>query len=88
MSAFKPHATYSESADAVYVYLGEGDVSRSRILDDRRIIDLAEDGHVLGIEFLDASDGLDLRDTPFKQEVGTLVREFKFPVLDDVVRSP
>ena len=80
MADFMPHATYSKGADALYVYLTEGDVGRTRILDDRRIIDLAADGRVLGIEFVDASTGVDLKEIPFKDEVEQLIHDFHFRV--------
>ena len=80
MADFRPHASYSKSADALYVYLSEGDVARTRIPDDRRIIDLAADGRVLGIEFVDASAGVDLKDIPSKQQVEGLIRDFHFHI--------
>lgn len=80
MPSFRPHATYSDDADALYVYLSEGSVVRTRVLDDRRIVDLGDGGRVVGIEFIDASAGVDLTDLPFKHEVAALIRDFPFPV--------
>jgi uncharacterized protein YuzE len=48
--------TYDEGADAIYVYAREGcSVARSEILDDGRVVDLDAEGHLVGIEILDAS---------------------------------
>ena len=43
MAEFSPHVTHSESADAVYVALAEGAVARTKTLDDRRLVDVAND---------------------------------------------
>jgi len=81
MASFQPHAEYSETADALYVALGEAEVALTRELDDRRLIDLSEDGQIVGIEFLDVSGGVDLRGVPLRDEVGKLIRDFPFRVL-------
>ena len=72
--------TYSERADAVYVQLAEVEVARTKQLDDRRMIDLAQDGTVVGVEFLDASTGIDLTDIPSPNRIHDAVRKLNFPV--------
>ena len=57
--------TYDASADALYVYLSEHQVSpgisaEQLVLDENTIVDLDGAGHVLGFEILDASRGWDL----------------------------
>ncbi len=48
--------TYDEEADAIYVYVREGEhVARSEILEDGRVVDLDVAGRLIGIEILDAS---------------------------------
>jgi uncharacterized protein YuzE len=70
--------TYSETADALYVQLQEADVEKTVPLDDLRIIDYASDGSVVGVEFLDASTGLDLRGLPKGDQVATLILGLRF----------
>lgn len=67
--------TYDVEADVLYVTLAEGDVARSTSLDDLRILDYSEDGAVLGIEFINASAGVDLADIPFQRRVEALIGE-------------
>lgn len=67
--------TYDAEADVLYVRLREGDVARQTFLDDLRIIDKSEDGAVIGIEFVGASDGVDLHDVPFARTVERLIDE-------------
>jgi uncharacterized protein YuzE len=59
--------SYDPVADAVYVKL-ESDIrakrTRTRRLDSNRLVDLAADGRVLGVELLWVSEGVDLRGIP------------------------
>ena len=49
--------TYDDEADAVYVYvLEDGTVASSEVIDDGRVIDLDEGGHLIGVEILEASE--------------------------------
>jgi len=50
---------YSEDVDALYVYLQEVEVARSEEPADGIVVDLDQNGAVLGIEILDASDRFD-----------------------------
>ncbi len=68
-------ATYDAEADVLYVKLGDGDIARQVIVDDTRILDCSEDGGVAGVEFVCASEGIDLRDIPFSQTVESLIGE-------------
>lgn len=69
------HVTYDSEADVLYVRLHDGDSVKQVFLDDSRIIDRSADGIVLGIEFLGASDGVDLSDVPFAPTVQQLIEE-------------
>jgi uncharacterized protein YuzE len=69
-----PAATYDTEADILYVRLVDGEsVSRQTFLDDLRITDHSEDGSVIGVEFVGASDGVDLEDVPFAQQIEELI---------------
>ena len=46
---------YSKKADALYVYFREVDVAKSKEVEEGVVVDLDEDGHIVGIEILDAS---------------------------------
>jgi uncharacterized protein YuzE len=75
MGLFRPHAEYDPDADAIYVYLSEGDVERSKTLDDLRIIDYSADRKVIGVEFIGVSGGIDLSDLPHQGKVENLINE-------------
>ena len=49
---------YSKSADALYVYFREKEVAKSKEVEEGVVIDLDEEGHIVGIEVLDASNRL------------------------------
>ncbi len=69
-----PEATYDSEADILYVRLRDSEtVARQTFLDDVRIIDHSEEGTVVGIEFIDASDGVILGDVPFAKQVEDLI---------------
>ncbi|MSQ30370.1 MAG: DUF2283 domain-containing protein [Dehalococcoidia bacterium] len=67
--------TYDSETDVLYVRLHDGDSAKQVLLDDARIIDRSADGVVLGIEFLGASDGVDLTDVPFAPTVQQPIEE-------------
>jgi uncharacterized protein YuzE len=71
--------TYDAESDALYVQLIDLPADRTHALDDLRLIDYSEDGGVVGVEFLEASHGVDLRDLPFKQKIDELIREKGLP---------
>ena len=78
-------ATYDSEDDILYVRLLDDEtVARQTFLDDLRIIDHSEDGAVVGIEFVGASESVDLGDVPFAQQVEDLIgrsgRSFKLLV--------
>lgn len=54
-------AEYSARADALYVSVCDAEAARTRRLDDLRMVDYAADGGVVGIEFVGASAGVDLK---------------------------
>ncbi len=72
--------TFDAEADALYVRLRDGSSARQAMLDDARIIDYSEDGAVIGVEFLGASDGVDLDDVPFAPTVASLIHDSGLPI--------
>ena len=53
---------YSKEADALYVYFREVNVAKSKEVEEGVVVDLDEDGHIVGIEILDASKRLTARE--------------------------
>ncbi len=49
---------YSKTADALYVYFRQVEVAKSREVEEGVVIDLDKQGHIVGIEILDASKRL------------------------------
>ena len=80
MGTFRPHATHDPEADAIYVYLTEGEAHRSKAVDDLRIIDYSRDGAVVGVEFLSVSGGIDLSDVPHHDKVEKLIGELNLGI--------
>ena len=72
--------TYDTDADVLYVRLNDGQSTRQSRLGDLRIIDFDQDGTILGVEFVDASGGADLRDLPFAQRVEQLIHDSGLPI--------
>jgi len=61
-------------ADAAYVELSQAQVDRQLELDGSRILDLAADGSIVGVEFLSPSRGVDLNGIPRAAEIGRALR--------------
>lgn len=53
---------YSKTADALYVYFKQGEVARSKEVEEGVVVDLDAEGHVVGIEVLDASSRIGVQD--------------------------
>jgi uncharacterized protein YuzE len=55
--------TYDDEADALYIYLHEGDaIDRSIVVDDDRTVDVDAHGWAIGTEVLRASARVELKD--------------------------
>ena len=74
-SMFRPYAEYDADSDAIYVYLLNAPVTRTKSIDDICNIDYSGDGGVVGLEFLGVSAGVDLADVPCAQTVERLIGE-------------
>lgn len=53
---------YSKSADALYVYFKQAEVAKSKEIEEGVVVDFDSDGHLVGIEVLDASLRFSLQD--------------------------
>ena len=53
---------YSKTADALYVYFMQGEAARSKEVEEGVVVDLDAEGHVIGIEVLDASSHIGIQD--------------------------
>jgi uncharacterized protein YuzE len=62
-------------ADAAYVTISGDDIARTAKLDENRIIDYDARGAVVGIELLNVSRGVDLRDLPYREKLADLLGE-------------
>jgi uncharacterized protein YuzE len=62
-------------ADAAYITIARDDVARSAKLDENRIVDYDASGAVVGIELLNVSRGVDLRDLPHRETLADLLGE-------------
>lgn len=49
---------YSKEADALYVHFREAIVAKSREIEEGVVIDFDINGHIIGVEILDASQRL------------------------------
>ncbi len=52
---------YSKTADALYVYFKQCEVAKSREIEEGVVVDLDAEGHIVGIEVLDASTRIGVR---------------------------
>jgi len=58
-------ASYDAENDVLYILFSEEEVERSQALDDMRVVDYDSAGKPAGVEFICASEGLNLDDVPF-----------------------
>jgi uncharacterized protein YuzE len=72
---------YDREANAIYVYLRDLPYAYNKVLDERRNIDYAEDRHPIGIELLNVSRGVDVRDLPEQAVIERLLGEHHIKVL-------
>ena len=53
---------YSKSVDALYIRLREAKIVDSKDIEEGVTVDLDENGHIVGLEILDASEKLNTSD--------------------------
>jgi uncharacterized protein YuzE len=71
---------YAEDEDIPYLQLLDDSVSWTKPLDHLRLVDFSADGRMIGIEFISASGGIDLRDAPQRERVSRLVGDSGLPM--------
>ena len=73
---------YDDENDVLYVLLSDNEVSRTKALDDLRLVDYDDSDEPVGIEFISASDGLDLSGAPWASRIQVLLDEagITFPI--------
>ncbi len=70
--------TYDPDADALYVrlrHVGPGGIRGARELDESRHVDYDYEDAPVGVEFLNASDGVDLEDVPMAAEIRVILEQ-------------
>lgn len=65
---FEP-ISYDAEADTLYVRFSAEEVCRTTALGDLRLVDYDARNEVVGIEFIDVSSGIALRDLPFAAKI-------------------
>ena len=71
-----PYARYSREDDILYVRLRDEPIARTGETNPWTNIDLAADGSVVAMEFVNvASEGVDLSDVPEREAVERLIRQ-------------
>ena len=53
---------YSKEVDALYIKLREAKITDSVDIEEGVTVDIDENGHIVGLEILDASEKLDISD--------------------------
>ncbi len=72
---------YDDRADCVYIRFSSGEFARTELLDDRRNVDYAADGSVIGVEILYPRLGIDVSGLPREVSVGRFLEEHGFSVV-------
>ena len=76
----QPTVRYDHEADALYVQLGPGPSARSSNLGDLRLLDYSAEGSVVAVEFISASEGIDLSGVPERSAVERAIIDSQAPV--------
>jgi uncharacterized protein YuzE len=84
MAKTKKHemVRYDEENDVLYLLVNQTKVAKTISLDDLRLVDYDNNNEPVGIEFISASDGLDLSDAPAPTRIRELLDEagIDFPI--------
>jgi len=67
------YVKYDKEADMLCVRFSDESIDHTVPVDDLRRIDYSLDNPVVGLEFVDASGGVDLRDMPFRAKAEALL---------------
>jgi uncharacterized protein YuzE len=74
------NVTYDRETDAAYIRFTDASPIRQEPLDDDRILDLAADGTLVGVDILSPSRGVDLTDVPRAADVARALTELGLEV--------
>jgi uncharacterized protein YuzE len=66
-------ATYDEEHDVLYIQFSQAEVERTVALDDLRLVDYDASKKPVGVEFMSASEGLDVSDVPFSDQIAAIL---------------
>ncbi len=72
---------YDEMADAIYVRLSNAKCAYTKSLGALRNVDYSADNEPIGVELLCVSDGVDLSDLPYAEDIGRALQDSQFKVL-------
>lgn len=78
--------SHDPAADASYIKLREMPYTWGHDLDTERRVDFGDDNRPIGIELLDVSGGVDVRDLPEQDTVTELLRRHGIRVLTAATR--
>lgn len=73
--------SHDPEADAIYIKLREMPYKWGHDLDTERRVDFGDDNRPIGIELLDVSGGVDVRDLPEQGAVAELLRQHGIRIL-------
>jgi len=66
--------TYDKEADAIYITLSDEPYSYTKVLDDSRNINYAEDNTPIGIELLYVSSGVNIVNLPNERTIEQVIK--------------
>jgi hypothetical protein len=72
---------HDADADALYVYLSDGEYAYGEDLSPERRVDFAADGSPIGVELTCLSQGVSLAHLPAAEEIGDLLEQLHVRVL-------
>jgi len=72
---------HDKAADAVYDHLRDVPYDHGEDLDAERRVDFGADGQPRGIELLNVSQGVDVRDLPSGAQVASVLQKLGTPLL-------
>lgn len=66
---------HDPEANAIYVSLRDLPYAYNQVLDEQRVVDYAADHRPIGVELLNVSHGVDVRDLPDAQAISRALEE-------------
>lgn len=82
MESQSPQVLYDQHTDILYIEFSDAPVARTREAGSVWTnVDEAADGTVVAVEFVNASNGIDLRYVPRRAEIEALVQPLNLPMM-------